>query len=173
MLNMTKQVIIMKKRFNKDAFLLATFILFSLSLCALFAMTLPGVELSYFENKIKIDGLFAVFGGQYKAEDRIGLVTYFLDFNLISLLGYSLPIIGSVVGIFAFRKANKILYFISGILCLIGGVLIFLEPMFFIYANNYPNTHHAALLVGPIIGGITSSLAGLIGIGCGIKINRQ
>lgn len=162
----------MKKRFNKDAFLLATFILFSLSLCALFAMTLPGVELSYknaSDSNIKIDGLFVVFGG----EPEIRGVVYYFRFNLISLLSYLLPIIGSVIGIFAFKKANKILYFISGILCFIGGILIFMEPLFFIYVNHFQFTFNASLLFGPIIGAIFAMISGLIGIGCGIKINRQ
>ena len=162
----------MKKRFNREAYFLSTTIIVSFGSCALLSMMLPALKFMS-ENTVgisyKVDGIYAIFGGEVLIEN----VEFVFNFNLLSLVSYLLPLFGLVIGILAYKIRSEMFYILSGVISLIGALLILMEPLFFQAINNLANGFIVSIFAGPIIGSISSLIAGFVAIGSGIKLHKD
>ena len=155
----------MKKRINKENLFVLTSFVMCFAFVGFVCMVLPAVKISsnaLSSASVKIDGIVAVFGGESKLND---LVLFNFKFNLLSLIGYLLPLVGCVLCYFAFKKLNLMLYYVTAVLCIVGGGLTLFESVIFRSINNISEVLNVSILLGPIIGGVSSILAGLVSIG--------
>ena len=139
-----------KKRVNKEVL----FVLMSAAVCLGFMAFVTVVFPALRINGEEVSGVHAVFGGEYK-------------FNFIVLLGYLLPLIGAILGVIFFDTKSGIPHYVLSGLCLIGVIIILLEPVLFASINEIEQTIKVSLHAGPIIGGLLTILSGIFHISCG------
>ena len=159
-----------KKRINKETLFLITSFVVCFSLVSFMCLVFPGVKvtnaLSSTFGGVKVDGIKAVFGGTVTAEiNKVMVTVYETKFNFFSLLGYLLPVVGGVFAIFGLKKLNLLHFLIASAFCIVGGVLILFEAEIFRSVNDLLEYETVTLLFGPIMGGITAIVAGLIALG--------
>ena len=140
-----------KKRVNKELL----FVLTSAAVCLGFMAFVTVVFPALIMDGVEVSGVHAVFGGQYK-------------FNFVVLFGYLLPLIGALCANVVFGAKSDYPHYIVSVLCFIGAILIFLEPVLFAIVNEVAETIEVSLLAGPIIGGLLSIAAGIFNISCGV-----
>ena len=141
----------------------------NLDFMAFVTMFFPAVKMSVegiISNNTEVSGLQALFGGKIIEENQfIQLTVFQLRFNPVAFIGYLLPFLSIVVSFIAFKVKGMLAHFIAAILCIIGAVLIFLEPTFFATINEINENITCSLLIGPILGGIFAILAGMVNAG--------
>lgn len=161
-----------KKRINKDLLFVLTAGAICFGLMACVVMFFPAVKLTYesilgtFENEI--DGLHAVFGGAITAgnENFQFTITEF-SFNVLAFIGYLLPLAAAVLGLLAFKSKSNLINYVAVVLCIVGAILIFLEPTLFVSVNEINEKYVASLLIGPVLGGIFALVSAAFHGGCG------
>jgi hypothetical protein len=158
-----------KKRINKEALFLLTSFIMCFAFASFVCMVFPAVKLTYdglvLDTSIKVDGIIAVFGGKVTVSENTNIDLIETKFNVLSMLGYFLPLLGSIVCYLAFKKKSQFLYFVTAGLCIIGGMLILLEGIIFANVNDLSNIVRVSILFGPIAGGISAILAGIVSLG--------
>lgn len=164
-----------KKVVNKDLLFVLTTAAVCLGFMASVAMFFPAVKLTLNLGSIlgeavtEISGIHAVFGGKItEGNENIQLTIAEYSFNFMTLLGYLLPLVGAGIGLFAFKKKGNLLNYIAALLCIVGAILIFLEPVFFASVNELSEKIKVSLLIGPILGGIFAILSGVFNASCGV-----
>ena len=118
-----------KKRINKEHLFLLTTGAVCLAFMAFTTMLFPAVKLAYSSYSTEVSGLHAVFGGTVA---NVQLAPQKYNFNIISLIGYILPLVAVILGILAFKKEGIILNYVAAILCLVATIIMFLEPTIFV-----------------------------------------
>lgn len=146
-----------KKRINREQLFVLTAGAVCFAFMAFVVMVFPAVKLSGLD--LKVDGIQAIFGG----ETDKGLK---FNFNIILLIGYLLPLVAVVTGIYAYRS-DKILLDIITISCvLVGAIIMALEPTLFKLFNEIPANVKASYAAGPIFGMVCSAISLIFSIGC-------
>lgn len=83
-----------------------------------------------------------------------------LDFNIFITLGFVLPLAAGVVEMI-FPK-SKLFTLVCGAAFIVGGVFIFLMPVFMEMSMSSDIVPEFSLLTAPIIGGVLALLGGLV-----------
>lgn len=158
-----------KKRINKEQLFLLTTGAVCVAFMAFTTMLFPAVKVTlFFDFPTEVSGLHAIFGGTViKGQDDI--MTY--NFNIISLIGFLLPLVSLVLSILAFKKDGIILNIVATMLCLIATIVMFLEPVFFQLVNPIYQDWEVNILFGPVVGGLLSLISGGFNLGC-IKLKK-
>lgn len=160
-----------KKRINREKLLVLTAAAICIGFMATVTMFFPAVKLTniYISSiTTDVDGLHAVFGGVVSVgNENIQLnITEYL-FNPLVFVGYLLPFVGVIFGVVKFDSKNSLVHYVSAGLCVLGAVLIFLEPNLFASVNAISDKFTVSLLIGPILGGILSLISAGFHFGCG------
>ena len=132
----------MNKIYNKDKVFLLTTVMVCLSFMTFVAMVFPALSYNTEEKVVEISGIFAVFGGMI---EELNLT---LSFNILSLIGYLLPLVVVGLGVKAFNSKNKWLYFMLSGVSLISVIIILLEGVIVGGLNNLSNL---TLAFGPLL----------------------
>ena len=132
----------MNKIYNKDKVFLLTTVMVCLSFMTFVAMVFPALSYNIEEKVVEISGIFAVFGGMI---EELNLT---LSFNILSLIGYLLPLVVVGLGVKAFNSKNKWLYFMLSGVSLISAIIILLEGVIVGGVNNLSNL---TLAFGPLL----------------------
>ena len=139
-----------KKRINKELL----FVLMSAAVCLGFMAFVTVVFPALKMDGVEVSGVNAVFGVGFK-------------FNFLILLGYLFPLISVICGVVFFNAKSEVPHYISSVLCFLGVIIIFLEPVLFRSVNVIVNTVEITLHAGPIIGGLLAIVSGIFHISCG------
>ena len=159
-----------KKKVNKELLFVLTTTAVALSFMAFVVVFFPAVKMSvngiFGTYETEVSGLHAVFGGKItEGNEYIQLTVAEYGFNVLAFVGYLLPLLSIVVSFVAYKSKGKMLHYVAAILCIIGAVLIFLEPTFFATVNEIDENITCSLLIGPILGGIFAILAAMVNAG--------
>lgn len=162
-----------KKKVNKQLLFVLTAAAVCLGFMAFVALFFPAVKMTV-EGILgtysqEVSGIHAVFGGTItEGNEHIQLTVAEYGFNFMAFLGYLLPLIAAALSLLAFKSKGNLLNFVAAGLCLVGAILIFLEPTFFASVNEINEKVVCSLLIGPILGGVFAILAGLFNTGCAV-----
>ena len=167
----------MKKRVNREALFILTAIVVCFSFVNFICIAFPALKLThnneYFNVSAKVEGLIAIVGGTISAGSETNNSNLLnASFNLLSLIGYIIPLVGCILSMIALNKTNQIMYYIAGVFCLAGGVITLFEGVIFTSVNNLKLVE-VSLLFGPIIGGICGVLAGVVSFGSWYIFNKK
>ncbi len=160
-----------KKKVNKQLLFVLTAAAVCLAFMATVSMFFPAVKMTvegiFGSYSTEVSGIHAVFGGTItEGNEYIQLTVAEYGFNFLVLLGYLLPLVSIVVSYLAYKGKTDLLHLIAAGLCIVGAILIFLEPTLFASVNEISENIVCTALVGPILGGIFAILAGLTNVGC-------
>ena len=134
-------MIIKKQKVNKKVFLVVTIVAAALAFIAFVAMFFPAVNMSVKgilgTYETQVSGLHAVFGGKItEGNEHFQLTVAEYGFNALAFIGYLLPLLSLVIGYFAYKGKGEMFNYIAAILCIVGAILIFLEPTFAIIVST-------------------------------------
>ena len=132
----------MKNTYNKDKVFLLTTLMVCLSFMTFVVVVFPALSYETGETVVEISGIFAVFGGMVEE------LNITLSFNILSLIGYLLPLVVVGLGVKAFNSKNKWLYFMLSGVSLISAIIILLEGVIVGGLNNLSNL---TLSFGPVL----------------------
>ena len=149
-----------KKRINKDLLFVLTAGAVCFGFMSFVTVVFPAVKMLGME----VSGVHAVFGGKITNGKEYSLEC---KFNFLSLIGYLLPLIASVCGVIFFNSKKPLTHYVLCGLCVIGAIVIFLEPVLFSSVNELDGSLEISLLAGPVIGGLLAIVAGGFNISCG------
>ena len=109
-------------------------------------------------------GFQTVFG--YKETGLLGTAEV-LKFSFLNLLSYLLVLAGTVLSLLSLllKKKNKVFDFVAAVLFVVGGVMLFLQPVFTVAVEGYVYqgllvTTKFELGVGAVLSAVLSIVAG-------------
>jgi len=156
----------MAKKSNISLKNLLVIVAAALAIAACCMMFLPGITTTHSAGSVKsvadLDGLKVLFGG---AKDAVlqydkGAIGAFIGYVLAGVGGIAL-VVSRVVD----KKFRLAIAAVAFVLIVAAAVLVFLEAIFFMNANNVSNgtvlgyTHTYKLGAGPIVGGILAGVS--------------
>lgn len=165
------------KRVNKETLFVITAFVVCIAFVNFLCIAFPALKVTYetsaFILEGRVEGLMAIAGGTVSAgstTSNFNLID--AKFNPISLIGYLLPLVACALALLALSKKSQILYYVTGSICLIAGVITLLEGVIFKLINNI-TIMEVSLLLGPIMGGICGIVAGFISFGSWYVFNKK
>lgn len=167
------------KRINKEALFVLTAFIISFAFVNFICIALPALKVTYETSSFliegKVEGLVATFGGTISngsTTNNFNLLN--AKYNSISLFGYLFPLLACIIALVAYAKKNQILYYFTGVICLVCGIITLLEGVIFSSVNNIASYgYEVSLLLGPIIGGICGVLSAIACFGSWYIFNKQ
>ncbi|MDR0934945.1 MAG: hypothetical protein LBM03_01405 [Erysipelotrichaceae bacterium] len=142
---------------------------------ATLSQTILSVEIT---ASISVPGILAIFGGTGEVTTVSGSTTVVstvndMKFNFMGLLVIILLVLGAIAIVVGAIKKSKLLICVAVLLLLVGAILSFIEPTFFINANNGENEiaqeFKDLFKLSPL--GITASVIALIStLGAGAEM---
>ena len=129
------------KRVNKETLFVITAFVVCITFVNFLCIAFPALKVTYETSEFilegRVEGLMAIAGGTVSAGSTTSNFNLLnAKFNPINLVGYLLPLLSCALALVALGKKSQILYYVTGSVCIIAGIITFLEGFFFKMINN-------------------------------------